>query len=82
MVVRMYIRDGQLGGGRSLSESAIEQRIDEFIDFLVNDPETGKARVDFDGKPFMTEQVQSNCPLHSCAARRKPRDCCTTNRRV
>ena len=44
------------GGGRSLSESAIEQRIDEFIDFLVNDPETGKARVDFDGKPFMTEQ--------------------------
>lgn len=44
------------GGGRSLSEAAIEQRIDEFIDFLVNDPDTGKARVDFEGKPFMSEK--------------------------
>jgi hypothetical protein len=44
------------GGGRALSESAIEQRIDEFIDFLVNDPDTGKPRRDFDGKPFMDEK--------------------------
>jgi hypothetical protein len=44
------------GGGRSLSEAAVEQRIDEFINFLVNDPETGKPRVDFEGKPFMDEK--------------------------
>lgn len=44
------------GGGRALSESAIEQRIDEFIDFLINDPDTGKPRRDFDGKPFMDEK--------------------------
>ena len=44
------------GGGRALSESAIEQRIDEFIDFLVNDPDTGKPRRDFEGKQFMDEK--------------------------
>ena len=44
------------GGGRALSESAIEQRIDEFIDFLMNDPETGRPRKDFNGNIFMDEK--------------------------
>ena len=44
------------GGGRALSESAIEQRIDEFINFLMNDPETGRPRKDFNGNIFMDEK--------------------------